>query len=41
MGTTLIAGGSVIRGDGSKPQPATDVLVVGDRIAAVGPTATA
>ena len=39
MGNTLIVGGSVIRGDGSPPEPRTDVLVVGDRIAAVGPTA--
>ena len=39
MGNTLIVGGSVIRGDGSPPEPRTDVLVVGNRIAAVGSTA--
>jgi imidazolonepropionase-like amidohydrolase len=37
----LIAGGTVIDGTGAAPQPTTDVLVVGDRIDAVGPQASA
>lgn len=37
----LIAGGTVIDGTGAAPLPATDVLVVGDRIEALGPQAWA
>ncbi len=37
----LISGGSLIDGTGVAPQPATDVLLIGDEIVAVGPTAAA
>lgn len=36
MKTVLIAGGNVIDGTGSNPQPKTDVLLKGDRIVEVG-----
>lgn len=35
---TLLAGGTVIDGTGAAPRPDTDVTLVGDRIASVGPT---
>ena len=38
---TLITGGSLIDGSGSEPQPATDVLLHGDLIVAVGTEAAA
>ena len=37
----LITGGTVVDGRASAPQPGTDVLLVGDRIESVGPTAAA
>ena len=40
-GAVLLSGGTVIDGTGAAPRPRTDVLIDGDRIVAVGPSATA
>lgn len=40
-GGVLLSGGTVIDGTGAAPRPHTDVLIDGDRIVAVGPSAIA